>query len=61
MEFAARNGYGKPLQNLKLTTPKYAAMRDRPHCTAFDSENFMDAEQLTVSQRGWNVRRPSSI
>jgi len=42
VEFAALNGYGKPLQNLKSTQRRYTTQYgDRLHCSAFDGENVM--------------------
>jgi len=47
VEFAALNGYGKLLQNLKLTQRRYTTQYgDRLHCSAFDGENVKAAEQL---------------
>jgi len=44
VEFAALNGYGKPLQNLKLT------LYDAVHCSTFDDENAKAAEQFMIAQ-----------
>jgi len=52
VEFAALNGYGKPLQNLKSTQRRYKTQHgDRLHCSAFGVENVKAAEQFTVAQR----------
>jgi len=50
--FAALNGYGKPLHNLKSAQRHYVTQYgDRLHCSAFDGENVKAAEQFTVAQR----------
>jgi len=52
VEFAALNGYGKPLQNLKSSQRRHTTQyRDRLHCNAFDCENVKATEPFTVAQR----------